>query len=134
MLRTEKKVWISTHFSMNYSFRTSDNFYKEAKTLHKKYKSLKDDLAKLRKEIENGTATMTDLGGGFYKIRMSITSKGQGKSGRARVITYETLVLMKDKEEEKRVVFVSIYDKSEFDTIDVKLLKANAKEIQQYAE
>ena len=51
---------------MNYSFRTSDNFYKEAKTLHKKYKSLKDDLAKLRKEIENGTATMTDLGGGFY--------------------------------------------------------------------
>ena len=50
------------------------------------------------------------------------------------MITYETLVLMKDKEEEKRVVFVSIYDKSEFDTIDVKLLKANAKEIQQYAE
>jgi hypothetical protein len=41
-----------------------------------------------------------------YKIRMSITSKGKGKSGGARVITY---VVTPDE----TIFLLSIYDKSE---------------------
>jgi mRNA-degrading endonuclease RelE of RelBE toxin-antitoxin system len=45
-----------------------------------------------------------------YKIRMAITSKGKGKSGGARVITYIYI-------QEETVYLLSIYDKSEHTTI-----------------
>lgn len=50
---------------------------------------------------------------------MSITSKGKGKSGGARVIT-KTIVYA---ENEGRVYLIEIYDKSQFSSVDVELLK-----------
>jgi hypothetical protein len=50
------------------------------------------------------------LGQGCYKIRLSIGSKGQGKSGSARVITLVKL-------QNNRITLLSIYDKAEYDTI-----------------
>jgi len=43
---------------------------------------------------------------GFYKIRLAIKSKGKGKSGGARIITYVKIIA-------ETVYLVSIYDKSE---------------------
>jgi mRNA-degrading endonuclease RelE of RelBE toxin-antitoxin system len=45
-----------------------------------------------------------------YKIRMAIASKGKGKSGGARVITYIYI-------QEETVYLLSIYDKSEHTSI-----------------
>jgi mRNA-degrading endonuclease RelE of RelBE toxin-antitoxin system len=53
---------------------------------------------------------------------MSISSKGKGKSGGARVITY---VLV----ENEIVYLVAIYDKSEHSTIDVGVLMKKLKAI-----
>ena len=53
------------------------------------------------------------LGNNCFKIRMAITSKGKGKSGGARIITYIVNA-------EKEILLVSIYDKSEKETISNK--------------
>ena len=72
---------------MNYKHQHSPTFEKELKALSKKYKSLREDIEKLKKEIEENPLLGTSLGGGYKKIRLNITSKNQGKSGGARVIT-----------------------------------------------
>lgn len=51
----------------------------------------------------------------IYKIRLAIKSKGKGKSGGARVITY----VLTDNNE---IYLLTIYDKSEFDSIDDKTI------------
>ncbi|CAM3998802.1 hypothetical protein FLAN108750_04240 [Flavobacterium antarcticum] len=61
----------------------------------------------------------TNLGDGFKKIRLNITSKRKGKSGGARIITYETIINVSNK----NVVLASIYDKSKKSSIDIVILK-----------
>ncbi len=63
----------------------------------------------------------TDLGSGVRKVRMSITSKGKGKSGGARVITYTTDVLIHSYED--MIFLLSVYDKSSQSTISDKEIK-----------
>lgn len=104
---------------MNYNIIPSTNFKKEAKILIKKYPSLKNDLILFEKNIEKELLLAVDLGGGFKKIRINITSKGKGKSGGARLVTHETIISIEDK----NIVLGSIYDKSEYETIDTKILK-----------
>lgn len=58
---------------------------REAKRLKKHYASFTDDYARLLEELHANPTLGTDLGGGLRKIRMRIASKGQGKSGGARV-------------------------------------------------
>lgn len=55
------------------------------------------------------------LGNNFYKVRLAINSKGKGKSGGARVITYIQIV-------DSTIYLTSIYDKSEKGTITSKEL------------
>ena len=55
----------------------------------------------------------TDLGGGLRKIRMRIASKGKGKSGGARVITFTVIVAV----DETEVNLLYIYDKAERSTV-----------------
>ena len=62
----------------------------------------------------------TDLGNGFRKIRLAITSKGKGKRGGARVITLN-LILSADETE---IGLFYIYDKSERISITDAELKA----------
>jgi len=50
------------------------------------------------------------LGNNCYKIRIAIASKGKGKSGGARIITFFQIV-------NKTVFLLSIYDKSEKENI-----------------
>jgi mRNA-degrading endonuclease RelE of RelBE toxin-antitoxin system len=101
---------------MNFSVIPSDRFKKEAKGLIKKFPSLKQELADLSNTLTNEPKTGTPLGNDTYKIRLGIKSKGKGKSGGGRVITY---VMSDDKE----VYLLTIYDKSEFDSIDDKTLR-----------
>jgi mRNA-degrading endonuclease RelE of RelBE toxin-antitoxin system len=101
---------------MSFSVIPSDKFKKEAKRLSKKYASLKEELADLNDALSNTPTTGTPLGNDTYKIRLAIKSKGKGKSGGGRVITY---VVKANKE----VYLLTIYDKAEFDSLDDKTLK-----------
>ncbi|MDP1843512.1 MAG: hypothetical protein Q8K64_08845 [Sediminibacterium sp.] len=101
---------------MNYKVIPVDKFKKEAKRLVKKYPSLKSELSELAEALSANPTMGTALGQESYKIRVSIKSKGKGKSGGARVITY---IITPQKE----VYLLTIYDKAEFDSIDDKTLR-----------
>lgn len=60
-----------------------------------------------------------ELTPGIRKIRMAITSKGRGKSVGARVITY-TIVTA---EAEGKVYLMNVYDKSDFSTVELSVIK-----------
>ena len=64
------------------------DFIKKAKGLKKKHPSLTDDLEELEKSLIINPKQGDDLGGGLYKVRLAIKSKGKGKSGGYRIITY----------------------------------------------
>ena len=95
---------------MEYIIKTTAHFDRELKRLFQKYVSLKYDLEKLVYQLKENPETGTPLGNNIYKIRLAIASKGKGKSGGARVITYI-------KTEQGIVYLISIYDKSEKSTI-----------------
>jgi len=64
-------------------------FFKTApKPLLKKHHSLSKDLLNLEKELTKTPQLGTSLGHDAYKIRLKISSKGKGKSGGARVISF----------------------------------------------
>lgn len=73
---------------MSYRIIATHRFEKELKRLAKKFPSLKNDFAKLIDNILSAPETGTFIGNNCYKIRLAIGSKGKGKSGGARVITY----------------------------------------------
>ena len=91
---------------MSYNIIQTDNFNREVKQLAKKYSSIKVDLQTLKIELEANPELGSPLGKNVFKIRMAIASKGKGKSGGARVITYIYV-------QGERVFLLSIYDKSE---------------------
>ena len=92
---------------------------REFKSLLKKHSSLKNGLLLFEENSEKELALATNLGDGFKKIRFNITSKGKGKSGGGRIITYETIINVSNK----NVVLASIYDKSKNSSIDIAILK-----------
>eukprot|EP00975_Prorocentrum_lima_P070323 12931290-Prorocentrum_lima.AAC.1 len=69
---------------------------------------MKDFVESLEKNPMQGD----ELSPGIRKIRLAIVSKGKGKSGGARVITYTICA----SESEGRVYLVDVYDKSDFST------------------
>ena len=100
---------------MSYKISSIPLFDKQAKRLAKKYPSLKNDLTELFKSLADDPEQGISLGNNFYKIRISIASKGKGKSGGARVITYVKITAT-------TVFLTSIYDKSDKSTITDKEL------------
>jgi len=107
---------------MKYELKLSGHFQKEAKKLIKKYPSLKTELADLRNNLIENPELGTPIGLSCYKIRLAIASKGKGKSGGARVITHIFV-------SGKTVYLLTIYDKSEQETISDKELASLLQEI-----
>lgn len=101
---------------MNYNVIPTPKFKKEAKRLTRKYASLKGELANLSLELANNPAQGTSLGNNSFKLRLAIKSKGKGKSGGARVITY---IVTEDEE----IYLLTIYDKSEIENVSDRVLK-----------
>jgi hypothetical protein len=95
---------------MSYNIIATPNFKKEFKHLAKKYSSLKGELEELISELENNPKEGVSLGNNCYKIRLRIASKGKGKSGGARVITFVKVT-------NESVFLISIFDKSEKENI-----------------
>jgi len=97
-------------------------FSREAKRLAKRYRSFTSDLERLTQELKNNALIGVSLGANLRKIRLAIQSKGSGKSGGARVITYVLL-------SEYTIYLLTIYDKSETETVPLDELKALARRI-----
>lgn len=101
---------------MSYSIIPTHRFEKEIKRLVKKFPSLKNEFAELVGDILKHPDSGTFIGNNCYKIRLSIASKGKGKSGGARVITYAYILT-------KTVYLLTIYDKSEKENLKQNELK-----------
>jgi len=98
----------------------SDNFLQEAKKLSKKYKRLKSDLQEAVTEIETQKDLGVFLGYGLYKKRIPNSSIPTGKSGGFRIVIYQKV--------EHRVVLISIYSKTQKETLSDQELQAILKE------
>lgn len=101
---------------MSYKVIALDFFQREAKRLIKKYPSLKKELESLGIELSENPTIGTPIVNNCYKIRLAISSKGKGKSGGARVITHVVII-------EKTIFLLSIYDKSEEESISSAKIK-----------
>ena len=76
---------------MSFKVSTTAEFESDAKILQKRHRSFKNDLKDLIISLEENPFQGVELSPGIRKIRMAIASKGRGKSGGARVITYTVI-------------------------------------------
>jgi mRNA-degrading endonuclease RelE of RelBE toxin-antitoxin system len=101
---------------MSYKIKAIPKFEKELKRLAKKYPSLKNEYIKLVQNLKEHPDQGVPLGNNCFKIRVAIASKGKGKSGGARVITYLQIV-------KASVYLLTIFDKSAQENIPDKELE-----------
>jgi hypothetical protein len=98
---------------MKFKVIVTENFERKVKTPAKKYRSLKTDLKPVFDQLSVIPNLGASIGNDCYKIRLSISSKGRGKSGGARIITFVRFA--------KGTVFlIDIYDKSDKSNISEK--------------
>ena len=105
--------------SCSITVSVSNDFAKEAKRLAKKYSSFKQDYKDLLESIKNNPLQGDEITKNIRKIRMTIKAKGKGKSGGARVITFNVLTDV----ENGHVVFLLLYDKEDASTVKVNVVK-----------
>ena len=110
---------------MEYDFRLSPDFERKAKKLAKHYPSFKKDLLMFLDSLKVNPLQGVDLGNGIRKVRMSISSKGRGKSGGARVITMNVNVDI----EKMIIALLYIYDKSEMENVSDEFLQQIIQEM-----
>jgi len=106
----------------------TNNFQKEAKKYLKKYRSLKSELENLYSQLLENPQLGTPIGNNSFKIRISVKSKNRGKSTGMRVITYLEVDLVLD-EVSNHLYLLTIYDKSDLDSISDKEITTILKEL-----
>lgn len=83
---------------MSFKVIPTPTFAKSLKALAKRHRSLKEDVKAFVAELERNPLQGVELTAGIRKNSMAIKSKGAGKSGGARVITYNVLVTEEEGE------------------------------------
>jgi mRNA-degrading endonuclease RelE of RelBE toxin-antitoxin system len=112
---------------MKVSFDYLDEFERGAKALRKKYASFESDYLAFLDELEKNPFSGEPLGKHTYKNRMAIASKGKGKSGGARVLTYN---VQKVNEDEVLITLMTIYDKSDIENVSNAYIRSLVAEIE----
>ena len=112
--------------SCNITVSVSDYFAKEAKRLAKKYPSFKQDYKEFLESIKNNPLQGDEITKNIRKIRMAIKAKGKGKSGGARIITFNVLTDV----ENGHVVFLLLYDKEDASTVKVNVVKQLVRDME----
>lgn len=110
---------------MNFKIQTTSYFDAEAKRFGKRYRSFVDDLKSFRDSITEDPFQGTEIMPGIRKVRMSIETKGRGKSGGARVITFTYLV----SEESGNVILLLLYDKADASSVKSNVVKKIVKDL-----
>lgn len=93
--------------------------------LQKKYRSFKNDYAEFLKSIKENPLQDDEITKNIRKIRMAIGSKGKGKSGGARVITFNILTDVQNGQ----VVLLLIYDKEDASTVKTNVVKQMVRDM-----
>ncbi len=101
---------------MNFEIIPTPNFEKKAKALQKKYPSFKSDLLLLASSLLEDPRQGVEVYKNCYKLRFPIKSKGKGKSGGGRLVTCVKIM-------QKKIYLLSVFDKSEKETITDNFLK-----------
>jgi mRNA-degrading endonuclease RelE of RelBE toxin-antitoxin system len=110
---------------MSFEIQTTSYFDTEAKRLAKRHRSFIDDLEDFQKNLLKNPYQGTELSPGIRKIRLTIDSKGRGKSGGARVITFTYLVDEKDGV----VILLLLYDKADASSIKMNVVRKIIKDL-----
>lgn len=105
--------------------RLGEEFKRQFKRLKKKYPSLTEDLKIFSLDLRVNPQQGVPLGARLYKVRMAIATKGKGKSGGARVITYRLLAT----QEHIEITLLTIYDKNEIDNLSDDYLRSLVKDL-----
>jgi len=79
----------------------------------KKYASLNKNLRQLQTELLENPRMGVSYGANIYKVRIADETKGKGKSGGFRVITY----LVNEIDDQIIISLITIFDKSEESSI-----------------
>ena len=111
---------------MTVTFDYLDEFERGAKALRKKYPSFESDYIAFLDELEKNPFSGEPLGKHTYKNRMAIASKGKGKSGGARVITYN----VQQQGDEVNITLMTIYDKSDIENVSDAYLRSLVQQIE----
>lgn len=112
---------------MQVIFDYLDEFERGAKALRKKYPSFEKDYDTFLDELEKNPFAGESLGQHTYKHRMAIASKGKGKSGGARVVTYN---VQQTGSEEVLITLMTIYDKSDIENVSDAYLRSLVQQIE----
>ena len=107
---------------MSYKVLTTNNFEKEAKRLIKKYSSLKNEIVALIDDLQHNPMQGAHVNNNIYKIRLAVASKGKGKRGGARVMTFIKVIA-------EEVYLFSIYSKGDKDDISQLEIKSLIQDI-----
>jgi len=108
----------------NKVYRTSI-FEADYKHFAKKFASLPSEVKQLEEILIKQPDIGFPLGGGVYKVRMACASKGKGKSGGFRIITY----LVDERADGTDIYLITMYDKSEESSIKSSELKKIVQKI-----
>jgi len=107
---------------MSYSIIATLRFKRRIKKLAKKYASIQSDVSDLAQSLRANPKQGVALGNDCFKIRLAIKSKGKGKSGGARVVTYVKVI-------EETIFLLTVFDKSDRATISENDLNKLLKEL-----
>ncbi len=88
---------------------------KDYKRLAKKYHSLESDFKALLQELQTSPDLGIEISKGYRKVGMQIKSKGKGKSGGARIITFHYAEDVHNGD----LVLITMYDKNEYEDVSV---------------
>lgn len=94
----------------------SPEFKRNLKPFQKKYPTIKENIRTLQHELIKNPYLGDAYGDKIYKVRLADESKGKGKSGGFRVMYY----LLNETGEGINILLLSIFSKSEADSIDKK--------------
>ncbi len=112
------------------NIKLTETFKREAKKLSKKYKSLGRDIKLVVEKLEEDPYLGDRLSPNAYKIRFAIKSKGRGKSGGGRLITYVNIDIENRLDNgETSVYLIAVYDKSDIDSIPSTIVENRIKEV-----
>lgn len=114
---------------MSVKIIATQDFARRLKKLIKKYKSLKGEMTILQKSLQSNPTQGIPLGDNAYKIRIAVKSKGKGKSGGLRVISYFEMAVVVDKED--RLFLLTVYDKSDTETISKEEIRQMISKVEQ---
>lgn len=105
---------------MEIKIKVHPEFERQFKRYARKYNSLIDDYDNLIKSLRNRPLQGSSLGNNLRKVRLGVDSKGGGKSGGMRVITY---TVTKTADGTLLITLLYIYDKSEMASVSLKFLR-----------